>query len=503
MQWGPNAARASGEGAPRARWADQTPPCDAGHDDDGESAYADEDMAWDDLQEDDRRQEEDVDAAPGPEALRQLWEQEGRAVKLLEQQGLPDSSPVLVAAREARDRSEENWRKARRPQPLPIRMGWMQRKLDKAARALERARLEMEAFEDQIEQRRGVLQRRIDEAEEWYRHREDQMDALHAEAGERVHGWTEASAGRTSGKTEADELRALYASELQAFAESLEEGTDARGRANLLLAKLESAGPTAREPQRYDIGHDWEDGGSSAHGEAHGGKGGARNDGERARWNADAYGRWNRARAAEGAKGISGKGHDDADAGDAMDVEATSRVDAEAGMPKGAEKGKGGVAGAACRGPGVPANASQRGGEQASGKGRVTGCTRPREGGETPETPHPKSHRGHDVVGHDGLGDEGDDSQRAERLRQEQAAAVAAAQEANAVFGDEKSRQIAGQLYAQKVDAARRRAEKVGLPTVVDGKGLIELSPEQFGDWIRAKLEPAEAAARDGNSQCW
>ncbi len=495
----PSPARTAGDAAPRNRWGDQVPPCDGGRDDDGESAYADEDVAWEDLEDDELRHEGGDDAVPGPEALRQLWEQEGRAVKLLEQQGLPDSSPVLAAAREARDRSEQNWRKARKPQPLPIRMGWMQRKLDKAAKALERARLEKEAFEDQVEQRREALQRKVEEAESWYRFREDQMDALHAEAGERVQGWSaESSTGRSAARAEADELRAMFAREMQAFAEFLVEGTEERARANLLLAKLESAEPSVKGPQRYTIGHDWEEGDSSAVDEAQRGMDGAHGDGERARWSADAYGRWNRTRAAERAASRSGRGRGDDGAWDGMDVEVACRTHAGEAVPKGAEKGKGGIAGATSRSPGeVPTSASQKEGDQASGKGRTSGCTRPREGGETP---HPKSHRGHDIADRNDLGDEGDDIQRAERLHREQAAAVAAAQEANAVFGDDKSRQIAGQIYAQQVDAARRRAEKVGQPTTVEGKSLIELSPEQLGDWVRATLEPAEAAAREGGN---
>ncbi len=142
--------RAAGE-AVRGRWADQTPPCDMANNDDDESMYADDDAAWEDLEEDERQAEVDGDEEPEPEHLRQLWEQEGKAVRLLEQQGLPDTSPVLIAAREARDRSEENWRKAKKPQPLAVRMGWMQKKVDRAAKALERARLVYEAFEEEVD----------------------------------------------------------------------------------------------------------------------------------------------------------------------------------------------------------------------------------------------------------------------------------------------------------------------------------------------------------------
>ncbi len=493
--------RAAGETV-RGRWADQTPPCDMADGDDDGSMYADEDTAWEDLEEDERQAEADGDEQPEPEHLRQLWEQEGKAVRLLEQQGLPDTSPVLIAAREARDRSEENWRKARKPQPLATRMGWMQKKVDRAAKALERARLEYEAFEEQVDQRRELLQNKIKVAEEWYWHRDSQMEELHAEAGGLVAGGGSGGAAKhASEDSEAEQLRSIFAKEMQAFAESLEEGTEARSRANLLLAKLETAQPTARGPEQYHIGGVQRE----RHGDAdgHALKGKARGTSEDNRWKVDAGGRWNRAQGGKGAAagptaGDTAKGGElgckGAPATLAQPATPTAEDSTSIGVKGGAERGRGGATGAPSQSPAhVPGGAVQEEVGQASGKGRCTGSVRPRD---DDAGPCPKSHRGHDVDVGDVTHAGDDDAQRAERLRQEQAIAMAAALEANAVLGDDKSRQIAGQLYAHQVDMAKKRAEKVKVPVEIGGKQLIELSPEDFGEWVRNALEPAEAAAR-------
>ncbi len=485
----------------RGRWADQTPPCDAANGDDDESMYADDDAAWEDLEEDERQQDEDAGDQHEPEHLKRLWEQEGRAVRLLEQQGLPDTSPVLIAARQARDQSEDNWRKAKKPQPLAVRMGWMQKKVDKAARALERARLEYEAFEEDVAQRREVLQGKIKLAEEWFWHRDGQMEELHAEAGGLVAGGGSGGTAKDhSGRYEAEQLRNLFAKEMQAFAESLEEGTEARSKANLLLAKLETAQP-AGGAEQYHIGGARHD----QHGDAdcHALKGKAKGTCGDARWTADAGGRWNRAQGGKGAAAASGTGG--ATQGDGIGCKPTSEATVQpathmaqnstsSGDNGGAERGKGGGIETSSQSPMAVSSGSGQGIiAQATGRSRCAGGVRPRddEGG-----PCPKSHRGRDADD-GGPGQAGeDDGQRAERLRQEQAIAMAAAQEANAIFGDEKSRQIAGQLYAHQVEMAKKRAEKVNVPVVIGGKQLIELSPEDFGDWVRSVLEPAEAGAR-------
>ncbi len=124
-------------------------------------------------------------------------------------------------------------------------------------------------------------------------------------------------------------------------------------------------------------------------------------------------------------------------------------------------------------------------------------ATRPREEEDEQDAERGKSRRGQDDDTLQSVDMQGDDYKRALKLREEQAIAAAAAIECRAVFGDERSRQIAGQLYEHKVGLISSRAAELGLAPVAGGKQLIELSPEELAVWIRDVLEPAELAAKD------
>jgi hypothetical protein len=276
---------ASGYGnPPRARWADEEVPWDQGlrNDADEDSdGYMDEDATHADRVEEDGWAEEggDEGAEFTPEQLRQAWAAECRAVRALEAQGRHAGSAALAAAKEARDEAEAAWRRAIVPPPLAVRMGRVQQRLDKAAKAVERARLDLEEFEEQAEARREDLRRRIDEAEARYRARSDQMDELHCEAGEL------AAASAASGATRrtADDVCDMVASELQALAESLGDESDAKGKINLLLSKMVTAaggGGSGSGPQSFNI--------AEADGDP------VDDDMRGVSWEADARGRWNR-----------------------------------------------------------------------------------------------------------------------------------------------------------------------------------------------------------------
>ncbi len=91
----------------------------------------------------------------------------------------------------------------------------------------------------------------------------------------------------------------------------------------------------------------------------------------------------------------------------------------------------------------------------------------------------------------------GDDAIRAAKLKQEQDAAMEAAREAKATFGDEASMHIAGQLYAHKAQLVVERAKAVGIEPTSGGKSLIELTPHEFNAWIQHTLAPAEGEAAE------
>ncbi len=464
----------------RGRWSDEDVPCDHLCDD-NESAYAEEDVAMDAEAEEDAVEDEDWDE-PSPEDLRQNWLRECRAVRALAAQGAHASSAALAAARGARDRAEEIWRRSRKPVPLPVRMGFAQRKLEKAEAALTRIRYELEEFEAEADRRRDEIRRRMEEADARYRSRVSQLDELHAEAGGLASG---AAANGTAAKRAGreDKLCAMVAQELQALAESLEEGTEARGKVNLVLSRMASA--SAQEShEQYHIGDDGDEGESG---------------GVTPTWSADASGRWSR-HARKG--GACGKGGDTEPA--AQQPGTGPRLGKAHGASIGAGvEGKGKPVGSGATSG--PASATSDGGETratsgaaplAAAKTRGSG-TRPREELGEEEGTRSKSHRGHDELGLQSVETEGDDHRRALKLREEQAIAAAAAIECNAVFGDERSRQIAGQLYEHKVNLIETRAIALGIQPTSEGRQLLELSPEELADWIRATLEPAERAAKE------
>ncbi len=118
-------------------------PWDRAEVDEGEE-YLEDDMAWEAEEEeecgDDQPAQEEDDTEPSPQELRAIWVQECRIVKQMVHQGCPETSAAFMAACAARDEAEARWRKAKKPQLISVRMGWAQRNLDKAERALTKHR---------------------------------------------------------------------------------------------------------------------------------------------------------------------------------------------------------------------------------------------------------------------------------------------------------------------------------------------------------------------------
>ncbi len=489
----PLPAAASGAAWPvqRKRWADEDVPCDRTEADEDEG-YREEDMAWeaeDEDYEDDQPAHEDDDAEPPPHELRAMWVQECRVVKQMVHQGCPESSAAYTAACAARDEAEARWRRAKKPQPISVRMGWAQRNLDKAERALTKHRYELEEFEEQCDRKRQEIRQRIEEADERYRRRSAEMDALHAEAGGLVSASKPGgSVGGGGGGAGEMALRDLVAKELHAIVESLEEGTDARGRANLLLAQVTAKATQEDGAEEHYIGDGgrptWESAGDERDGnwqQVGKGRKGRKPRGEGTHeWREETHGRWNRRETSSGG-GSGGKG------GDHQGAQGRSAASDESGQ------GTDGAGGHVKAAPG-----------KSAGKGEPAAATTTPKGARAREEDDAamddergsKSHRGHDLPAAVASADVGsDDAARARKLYEEQALAIEAARQANAEFGDEQSRQIAGQLYAHKVDLVRARAEAVGVRPVAGDRQLIELAPQEFTMWIKQHFEPAEAAA--------
>ncbi len=477
--------QAGSSGAPggKGRWADEEVPCDRFRDG-AESDYADEDLEMDANEDEGDGDQEEWECEPTPEELRQRWLRECSAVKALAAQEKHASSAALAAAREARDLAEEEWRRARKPVPLSIRMGFAQKKLDKAQAALTRIRLELDEFDEETDRRRNELCKRIEEADARYRSRVSQMDDLHAEAAGLA---TDAAAAGTSDRaTREGEVCNMVAMELQAIAETLDEGDDARGRINLLLSKVATA--TAQpHVEQFDIGYDDEAMAANTMDTT---------------WSEEPGGRWTRVTRKGKSRGKGGGGqsfepqrgagaghgkppHTGAGASDTNTPAANDLGTASDG--KGAQQAGPTAAAAAVVPPPAAPNTAFRG-------------TRRRGEDMEEDAARGKSHRGQDDEGLQSVEVEGDDFKRALKLREEQAIAAVAAIECQAVFGDERSRQIAGQLYEHKVGLLKNRSAELGIPAASSGRQLIELSPEELSEWIRKALEPAERAARDASS---
>ncbi len=442
----------------RGRWADSCPPCDRMAQDDDNSDYADEDA----YAEEDEGEDEEAfgwNWQPTPEDLRRSWLQECRAVRALEhvERNCAEPSAALLAARGARDRAEQEWKDARDPKPVAVRMGWAQRKFDKAKRALDKQKDNLAEFEQATERRRTELQAKIDEAEARLQERQSQLDSLHREAGDLAASHP-ADRGGGYGGGEAEKIVGVMARELQAFIESLEEGSEARGKANELLAKVATASAKA-EARQFDIATDPEEEEDETEARRASAGGSCISSTRRSpTWSENVHGRWDKNQ--QGA--------------------AASASTAAAGDPRRARQD------AAKNGTPHSDNC----GEGGAGSSRGRPSTRGRD--ELDDQPPSKFHRGHDMEVEVSVEASGDDAARAAKLQQEQQAAVEAAKEANATFGDEKSMLIAGQLYAHKVELVRARAQAVGIPPSSEGKQLIELQPDDLNRWVREVLAPAE-----------
>ncbi len=484
--------------ARRGRWADDDPPCDQQEEGDG-SQYAADDLAADDGDDGPNAWDDEV----SEETLKQRWQQECRAVRALEDCGTSETCEALAAAKAARDRARQLWMDAKEPRPVAIRMGWAQKRLDKAQRSLERCRSALAQFEVETESRREALRKDIEEAEHRCQMRWEQMDALNAEAGEMASGGASGGGVRRGDDRRIDDL----AKGLLAVIECLDEGSEARSRANLLLAQVACASePVRGESWRCHIGSD--DGEASNAMDTDCGRqcedDSRQGHGEQARWSERAHGRWNKGQG----DGTGATSNVTRSPGEVRGGHATSRAStqgatggqnaARAGDADGGDgatrTGHGGQAQAA----GARTETPAEGGAQGNTGGPPHGGRAVRAREESPcRASAAKQHRGHDIEQVVSVEAGGDDQARARKLMQEQALVVAATVGSNSTFGDEQSRQLAGQLYAHKVELVKARATAAGLDTMPGGRQLIELDPQSFNAWVAEHLEPAEARARD------
>ncbi len=424
---------------------------------------------------------------PDPRRLRAVFEDHARVAREMERRGVV--GPALEAVRRVRDEAEKKWRDAKPPAPLPRRLEWAEAKLRKAQAALTRARMELDSFDAEAEKRRAELCRRIEEADEWHRWRQRQLDAIHEEAAERVpgkHGGGPTDDGALEVK---QRIRGQMLPELQAILEEVQD-VELHGRLALMVAGLADAESRLGDqrgvdslPARYTMcdgdsqQEGWGDGDHHEEGEGdHDGRdgdaGGSCRGGRPAEWRPEGSGRWTRTST-----------HKDGSQCQGPSNATTTAAGGQPHQPPRQEDGR--------------------------GKDRTTEGTTTGKGGSTGDKDH------NDAL-QDGGGDDGDrrpgkhrrrqseeeareedrmasDARRAQELRRQLEYASAAQEqsfkEGHGGFGSEVALSLAAQKFVLDVQRAQAQASEMGVePTAEDGRTLLQLSPAELKQWVDDNL---------------
>ncbi len=436
----------------------------------------DEMYAAQDVADDDGAHEGADDGDTDPQTLRSRFESLARAVREMERRGRADSGdPALLALRAARDDAERIWRETKAPAPLSIRMGRAQTKLDRAQAALTRARLAIDNFDTWVEERRAELVQQKDEADRWYRWRVQQLDLLHAEAGEKAAGKPAAPPG-TEGAAIAGRIHDEWLPAVHAILEHVQGNPEIEERLASLAAGLQCAGreldnaqPNAAEC--YDIGADdewrWQqDDGDGLHDGMDDAGNEAADDGPKtatrggaAAWRSEGPGRWARSKHDQGTGPTP-----------AMGPQCNQGADAARGA-------------AVAAAPATPAHGDANPG--GSGTGNKRGAEGDdADGGSASRQRTDASAR-----------EEADRQQAAELLqRQRQAIAVQqASHDAGAGgFGSESAQAMAAQQFIADVCKAVDRARAKGVEPRADGRELVELTPMELRRWVATNLDGAD-----------
>ncbi len=424
------------------------------------------------------------DRQADPRQLRATFQEHARAVRELERRG--DYGPALNTLRRARDQAEREWRETKEPAPLPKRLEWAEAKLGKAQAALTRARLALDEFDEETDRRRERLCAQIEEAERWYRWRQEQLDGIHAEAGEKAVGRGNGQCSAAGAEVRKN-IRGHFLPEVQAILEELQDGTAVHERLTLLAAGLADAEQKLGEDQargsaqHFDMydegegeegqweGNEWDEEDDAMEQEQEerrtlrptageeGGKGG-----KPAEWRPEGPGRWSR------------KAADD-----------TGRAGATNG-------GQANDSAAATSGHERPA-APQAEGSNADGRGAGT-CGKSDDG----ETQHEERSAKHRRCRSEADDRAEQDAKRALELYRQQTQAAAAQKESYEAgaggFGSDIALSIAAQQFVQQVQEAQRRAQEKGIDPRKDGKELLQLTPMELREWMESNLDEGKGS---------
>ncbi len=490
---GPGKATATpcmGGHAERKRWSDT-------EDDDVDD---DLDMDVQDAQEGDggnwEAADDDADhdggaTAADPRELKARYEELARATRDLERRGgFAQDGVAIVAVRAARDQAEKDWREAKAPAPLPTRLGWAEGKLEKAGAALTRIRRELDDLDEEYDRRRADVCRRMEEADAWYRWRQEQRDELLAEAGEQVPCRGGAGKDTTGGEEVRQSIRCHLLPELQAVMEYADGNPEILEKLAMVTAGLveaehklggqdgskgavhyDMAQGDTREGQDEDIGQAARAG--LQQDEARGAKGGERGGKEKAAgWRPEGPGRWARAAAAA----ADGKGLGPTEEQGQQRQQREQR-ESKGAVAKGKDEGN-------STGSEVDAGEAQ----EARGVGSDGGA-KEEEGGEKP--PKQRKKQTEEETKEESRAEA--DRRNAEELHRQQQEAMAAQTDSynagKGGFGSQAALSSAARKFVLMVQATQARAEAKGVePKASDGRALLELSPAELQEWEEEHL---------------
>ncbi len=406
-----------------------------------------------------------------PRSMRAAFEEHARAVRDMERRGT--YGPALETLRAARDEAEKRWRDNKPPAPLAKRLDWAEAKVRKSQAALTRVRLELEAFDEEMDRRRAELCQRIQEAQGWYDWRRQQLNDIHQEAAGRA-------AGRRSeaeGDGEEGELRWRIRSrtlpEIHAIMEQVQEGTALHERLALVVADLADAEARDQQgeegPEQYHMGDDeswhgdWGDGDHDEHGDRgdrntstdEQGERGQEQEGRPAGWRPEGPGRWSKkgGQKGEAQRHLSGTDGDEGPRNLAATNDNTS--------------------------------ASGKGGTRAeSDDGERAGKHRRRQSDAEAEQEERRT----------------SDARRAHELQRQLECATAVQiqsfQSGKGGFGSEAALCAAAQKFVLDVQRAQAQASELGIDARADdGRTLLELSPAELSKWTEDHL--GDSSMRD------
>ncbi len=448
----------------RARWADE----EEGDGDD----YMLDDVDAEDAEDAEERQARDED--DDGQRLRTKYEAYAKAVRDMEKKTHGGAeNPALDTLREARDQAEAAWREAKTPAPLPIRMGRAQTKLDKAEAALTRARHAVDDFDEWADAQRKALLQRVDDADQWYRWRQHQMDELHEEASERVHnkaGTTGADTGRNAAVSE--RIMGGWLPALQDLLEHVQGNPEIEEKLASITADMQNAGQELAAGQtgtaeQYDIGDDDHRQRSAERGNTHDAQGDSSAIGRgapratNAGWRPEGPGRWARTR------------------GDGERDNATN-----AGLADNCVGGHDETPHAVTAEAAGSANQAAT----AAPTGNKRGAADPPAEAKEPVRQKTDTEAREEM-----------DRRRAAELLQQQQHAIAAQQASHDAgaggFGSETAQSVAAQHFLAQVCKAVEQARTMGIEPRSGTKQLVELTPMELKQWVDEHIGDANSWA--------